>query len=123
MAFLQSEREYRNRIENKKGKRDADEKQKEKAEEGSRALLKSSTERIYQVIRNPNVIKEAPFLKDSQFLEDLGFDVVDLLLKISQEVIHQLHIDSNNDSYLLIRATGRYFGEFTVPFSRFYTVL
>ena len=60
---VQSEREFRNRIENKKGKRDADEKQKEKAEEGSRALLKSSIERIYQVIRNPKCDKRSTFLE------------------------------------------------------------
>lgn len=116
LAFLHSEHEFRKRIEDKKGKRDLDKKQKEKAEKGRRANLNSSTERIHQVIRNPNVIKEVQFLKDSEFLESLAFDVVDLLLRISQELTDQLHIDSNNDSYLLRRATERYFAEFNSTF-------
>jgi hypothetical protein len=37
------------------------------------------------------------------FLERLGFDVVGLLLQISQELIDQLHIDANDDSYLLFQ--------------------
>ena len=116
LAYLYSEHEYRKPIENKKDKRDAQERHKEKAIKGRKARLDSSTERICQVIRNPNVIKEAPFLKDSQFLESLGFDVVGLLLQISQELIDQLHIDANDDSYLLGRATERYFAEFNSYF-------
>ena len=38
----------------------------------------------------------------------LGFDVIGLLLQISRELISQLDIDSNNDLYLLRRATERY---------------
>lgn len=116
LALLHSEHEYRKHIEDKKGMRDLGKKHKDKAEKGRRTRINSSTERIHQVIRNPNVIIEAPFLKDSEFLESLGFDLVDLLLQISQELIDQLHIDANNDSYLLRRATERYFAEFNSYF-------
>ena len=76
--------------------------------DGERTWSKGQVTRIRHVIRNPCIIKEAPFLEDSELFESLGFDVIGLLLQISRELISQLDIDSNNDLYLLRRATERY---------------
>jgi len=112
LAYLLSEHELRKHIENKKGKRKSKERYKEKAVGWRKALVKRSSTRIHEVIRNPFTIKEAPFLEGSEHFESLGFDVLGLLLQISVELIDQLHIDANNDHYLLRRATERYLVEF-----------
>jgi hypothetical protein len=69
---------------------------------------KSDKRRIRSVIQNPLVIKEAPFLKYSKEFEEHGFDVIGILKKISEELFNQLHITSEEDNYLLRRATERY---------------
>lgn len=95
-----------------KGKRDVEEAHSEMAERGRKSRLDASTGRVRQVIHNRNVQKEAPFLRDCQLHESLGFNVIGLLLQISIELIDQLHIDASNDFYLLRRATERYLAEF-----------
>ena len=112
LAYLLSEREFRKRLENKKGKRKPKERYKEKAAGWRKDLVKRSSTRIHEVIRNSRVIREAPFLRHSELFESLGFGVVDLLLQISAELIDQLHIDADNDHYLLRRATERFLAEF-----------
>lgn len=112
LAYLFSEYNYQNEVERKKGKRDAEEAHSEMAGRGRKSRLDASADRVRNVIRNPNVQKEAPFLKDSELQEFLGFDVVGLLLQISVELIDQLHIDAGNDYYLLRRAMERYLADF-----------
>jgi hypothetical protein len=112
LTYLFSEHEYRNEVKREKGKRDAEEAHSEMAERGIKSRLDSSANRVRQVIHNPNVQKEAVFLKDYELQEFLGFDVVGLLLQISAELIDQLHIDAGNDYYLLRRAMERYLAEF-----------
>ena len=112
LAYLFSEHEYQNEVKREKGKRDAEEAHSEIAGRGRKAKLDSSVERVRQVIRNPNVQKEAVFLKDCELQEYMGFDVVGLLLLISVELIDQLHIDAGKDYYLLRRAMERYLVEF-----------
>ena len=99
-------------MERKKGKRDVEETHSEMAGRGRKSRLDASTDRVRKLIRNPNVQNEAPFLKDFELQEFLGFDVVGLLLQISVELIDQLHIDAGNDDYLLRRAMERYLAEF-----------
>jgi hypothetical protein len=69
---------------------------------------KSDKRRIRSVIQNPLVIKEAPFLRYSEYFEKHGFDVIGLLKKISEELFNQLHVTAEEDNYLLRRATERY---------------
>jgi hypothetical protein len=65
--------------------------------------------RVRKVISNPEVVKKAIFLTNWDAFEKQGFDVIDMLLKISFELHNQLNIDSYEDTYLLRRATERYF--------------
>ena len=108
LAYLFSEYQHQKDIESKRGKRKSKERHKEIENGWRKNLVKRSSTRIRHVIRNPCIIKEAPFLEDSELFESLGFDVIGLLLQISRELISQLDIDSNNDLYLLRRATERY---------------
>jgi hypothetical protein len=111
LAYLYCEFECRKLVERKKGVREQDKKEKRKATEREEARRKKWRGRIRQVIRNPNVIKEAPFLEHSELLENSGFDVIGLLLQISTELVDQLHIDTDGNRYLLRRATERYLAE------------
>lgn len=97
----------KNALSAKKGRRNAKEKHKEKAVQLKKYRLNDSIDRIRQVIRNRSILKEAPFLRDSELHESLGFDVIRLLLQISIELIDQFRIDASNDSYLLKRAMER----------------
>lgn len=117
LTYLLNELKYRMDIENKRFKEETEEKDKEKVKRGRISRINISTGRIHQVIRNRSVIKEAPFLEYSELLESQGFDVVSLLLQISAELADQLHIDAENDRYLLRRATERYLVEFDRFFS------
>lgn len=112
LAYLFSEYELQNTSRAKKGKRNAKEKYNEKIVQPNEYSLNDSNNRIRQVIRNQSILEEAPFLRDSDLHESLGFDVIGLLLKISIELIGQLHIDTSNDFYLLKRAMERYLAEF-----------
>jgi hypothetical protein len=71
--------------------------------------LRSDKRRVRQVISNPLVTNQAPFLTDYKTFENHGLDVIELLKKISEELYSQLHITAENDNYLLRRATERYF--------------
>ena len=53
------------------------------------------------------------FLNDCHYFESYGFDVVGLILNIGLELRNQLHIEAENDNYLLRRAIERYFVELT----------
>jgi hypothetical protein len=116
LAYLFSEGESRKNVERKKEVREMDEKETRKAAEMEEARRRKWRGRIRQVIRNPYVVKEAPFLEHSDLLENSGFDVIGLLLQIGTELVDQLHIDTDNDRYLLRRATERYFAEFNRAF-------
>jgi hypothetical protein len=67
--------------------------------------------RIRKVISNPLIIKIAPFLGYWEVFERHGFDVVGLLTRLSVELHYQLHIDAEDDNYLLRRAAERYYVE------------
>jgi predicted transcriptional regulator len=75
--------------------------------------------RIRDVISNPVIIKKAPFLNFWWYFEKAGFNAVDLLLDISLEYINQLHIDAEQDNYLIRRITERFFVELENIFHRF----
>jgi hypothetical protein len=72
-------------------------------------LKRTDSRRIRNIISNPVIIKLAPFLEYWEEFEEQGFDVLGLLKEISTELSHQLHITAENDTYLLNRATERYF--------------
>ncbi len=72
---------------------------------------KNRTRIIHKVILNPLVLEQAPFLRDSKHFEQHGFDVIDMLFQIAVELRNQLHIDAEDDFYLLRRASERYFVE------------
>lgn len=112
LAYLFSEYEQQNALRAKKGRRNAKEKHKEKAVELKKHRLNDSNDRIRQIIRNQSILKEAPFLRDFDLHESLGFDVIGLLRRISIELISQFHIDASNDFYLVKRAMERYLAEF-----------
>ncbi len=65
--------------------------------------------RINKVISNPLVIEKAKFLTNWEVFQKQGFDVIGLLLDIGVELQNQLSIDSYDDTYLIRRATERYF--------------
>ena len=67
--------------------------------------------KIRRIIDKNQVLEQAPFLKYWQDFEKCGFNVIELLLQISEELYSQLHIDAENDRYLLRRASERYFVE------------
>lgn len=67
--------------------------------------------KIRRIIGKDHILKKAPFLKYWQDFEKCGFDVIELLLQIAEELHSQLHIDAENDKYLLRRASERYFVE------------
>ena len=75
---------------------------------------KKTYKRIKEVISNERIKKLAPFLQYWDDFEKEGFPVIKLLIKIADELKDQLHyestdLSSNNNSYLLKRATERYF--------------
>lgn len=65
--------------------------------------------KIRNIINKPSVQERAPFLKYWHVFDKCGFNVIELLLQIAEELYHQLHIDAENDKYLLRRASERYF--------------
>ncbi len=69
--------------------------------------------RIKEVISNERIKELAPFLQYWDIFEKEGFPVIKLVIKIADELKDQLHYEttdlSNNNSYLLKRATERYF--------------
>jgi hypothetical protein len=70
---------------------------------------KQTVTRIHRIIDKDHILEQAPFLKYWQDFEKCGFNVIELLLQISEELYSQLHIDAENDRYLLRRASERYF--------------
>jgi hypothetical protein len=70
---------------------------------------RESNRYIRRVLSNPLVIQEAPFLLYWKEFNKYGFDVIDLLKQIATELYNQLHITTEQDKYLLRRATERYF--------------
>jgi hypothetical protein len=44
-----------------------------------------------------------------QYFERTGFNIFDLLLSLSIEYQNQMHIDAEEDNYLLRRITERFF--------------
>lgn len=75
-------------------------------------------DRIHKVLSNPMVIRIAPFLEYWKDFEEYGFDIIhtfsNLLMEISQEFRNQLHIKTENDTYLLKRITDRIFSEIEI---------
>ena len=69
--------------------------------------------RIKEVILNERIKELAPFLQYWDIFEKEGFPVIKLLIKIADELKDQLNYEttdlSNNNSYLLKRATEYYF--------------
>jgi hypothetical protein len=65
--------------------------------------------KIRNIINKPSVQERAPFLKYWHVFDECGFNVIELLLQIAEELYHQLDIDAENDKYLLRRASERYF--------------
>lgn len=78
-------------------------------ETGNIRFNQKIAQRIRKVLSNPLIIKIAPFLEYWAEFEKYGFNVVALLLKISVELQNQLHIDAYDDTYLVRRATERFF--------------
>jgi hypothetical protein len=72
---------------------------------------KRAVEKIRSITNEDHILEQAPFLKYSQDFEKCGFNVIELLLKIAEELYSQLHIDAESDKYLLRRASERYFAE------------
>ena len=72
--------------------------------EHSRAVKK-----IRSIINKDHVLEQAPFLKYWQDFEKCGFNAIELLLQIAEELYSQLRIDAEHDKYLLRRASERYF--------------
>ncbi len=69
--------------------------------------------RIKEVISNERIKELAPFLQHWDIFEKEGFPVINLLIKIAVEFKDQLNYEttdfSNNNRYLLKKATERYF--------------
>jgi hypothetical protein len=53
-----------------------------------------------------------------QYFERIGFNIFDLLLSLSVEYQNQMHIDAEEDNYLLRRITERFFIEVENYFHR-----
>ena len=68
-----------------------------------------AAEKIRSGINRGHVLEQAPFLKYWQDFEKCGFNVIEILLQIAEELYSQLKIDAENDRYLLRRASERYF--------------
>ena len=64
---------------------------------------------ILKVLSNPVTTEEIPFLMYWPEFRKSGFDVIGTLMNISSELINQLHVDAEEDNYLIRRATERYF--------------
>ena len=64
---------------------------------------------IRNVLSNPKTTEKIPFLKYWAEFKNHGFDVINSLTSISSELINQLHVDAEEDNYLIRRATERYF--------------
>ena len=64
---------------------------------------------IRRIIDKYKVLEQAPFLKYWQDFEKCGFNIIELLLQIAEELYPQLFIDAEHDKYLLRRASERYF--------------
>lgn len=65
------------------------------------------------------MVDEAPFLKYWKDFKKYGFDPIELLMDIGNELRNQLHIDSEDDEYLISIATERYFTQVTNYFREF----
>jgi hypothetical protein len=74
--------------------------------------------KISEVISNPALIEKIPFLMHWQYFERTGFNIFDLLLSLSIEYQNQMHIDAEEDNYLLRRITERFFIEVENHFHR-----
>jgi hypothetical protein len=64
---------------------------------------------IGKIFDKPSILENAPFLKYWREFEKCGFNVIELLLEIAEELYKQLRIDAEMDRYLLRRASERYF--------------
>lgn len=73
---------------------------------------------ISKVISNPALMEKIPFLMHWQYFERIGFNIFDLLLSLSSEYQNQMHIDAEEDNYLLRRITERFFIEVENHFHR-----
>ena len=69
--------------------------------------------KIFQnVFSKPSIIEIAPFLEFPTKIEQVGFDGKKIAITIANELRNQLHIDTDNDYFLLQRFTERFYSEF-----------
>ena len=64
------------------------------------------------VISNPSILKIAPCLEFPNEIEQYGFDGRKVTITVANELRNQLHIDTDNDTFLLQRFTERFYSEF-----------
>ena len=64
------------------------------------------------VLSKPSIIEIAPFLEFPTKIEQVGFDGKKIAITIANELRNQLHIDIDNDYFLLQRFTERFYFEF-----------